>query len=95
MQHAIVMLQYTFKLKRDEHSSFTFAFDDKEQAYRWFDALSQVNALSHTAELAGALSAAAGGAGGHQPIKTLPHHSSKLQMHPSCCCRVYYGSVGT
>lgn len=37
--------QWTFKLKRDEHSDFTFCFQDREQALRWYDTLAQVRRL--------------------------------------------------
>lgn len=48
-------LQWTFKLKRDEHSDFTFCFQDQEQAQQWFDALTQVgrNCPAPTAALQG------------------------------------------
>jgi hypothetical protein len=36
------VLQWAFKLKRDEHSDFTLCFQSLEQAHCWFDALSQV-----------------------------------------------------
>jgi hypothetical protein len=36
------VLQWAFKLKRDEHNDFCFCFQSQEQAHRWFDALSQV-----------------------------------------------------
>jgi hypothetical protein len=42
MRHRFCHLQWTFKLKRDEHSDFTFCFQDLEQAQQWFDALTQV-----------------------------------------------------
>lgn len=41
------VLQWAFKLKRDEHSDFCFCFQSQEQAHRWFDALSQVRHHPH------------------------------------------------
>ena len=51
MRHLHCNLQWSFKLKRDEHSDFTFCFQDQEQAQRWFDALTKVGGHCHFSSL--------------------------------------------
>lgn len=45
-------VQWTFKLKREEHSDFTFCFTDRDTAWQWHDALTQVQGAAAAAAAA-------------------------------------------